>query len=145
MREKSFRLCMLVGTIALASVAIFYFVTYVTMTIALDNNGLQLPLKQSIQALWLAFACHVLLIALLYLLVAFKPHSVSREVIVILGLLQMVEAMLLFFFSGSQIAAGSLAVAAVFVLLGAVLWPKKLGKPTAAAGVAPVGGGFTPS
>ncbi len=145
MREKSFRLCMLIGAIALASVAIFYFVTYAELHIALRNNGLQPDLMQSIKALWLAFACHVLLISLLYLLVAFKPHSVSREVIVILGLLQMVEAMLLFFFSGSQIAAASLAVAAVFVLLGAVLWPKKLATPAAGAGVAPVGGGFTPS
>lgn len=142
MREKSFRLCMLIGAIALASVAIFYFVTYAELHIALRNNGLQPDLMQSIKALWLAFACHVLLISLLYLLVAFKPHSVSREVIVILGLLQMVEAMLLFFFSGSQIAAASLAVAAVFVLLGALLWPKKLAKATASVGVAPVGGGF---
>jgi hypothetical protein len=145
MREKSFRLCMLVGTIALASVSIYYFVGYAELYIALANNGLQPGLMQSIKALWLAFACHVLLISLLYLLVAFRPHSVSREVIVILGLLQMVEAMLLFFFSGSQVAAASLAVAAVFVLLGALLWPKRLGKPTAGAVVAPVGGGFTPS
>jgi hypothetical protein len=145
MREKSFRWCMLVGTIALGSVAVFYFVNYVTLTIALDNNGLQLELKQSIQALWLAFACHVLLIALLYLLVAFRPHAVSREVIVILGMLQLVEAMLLFFFSGSQIAASALGVAAVFVLLGALLWPKKLAKAGAGAGIAPVGSGVNAS
>jgi hypothetical protein len=136
---------MLVGTIALGSVAVFYFVNYVTLTIALDNNGLQLELKQSIQSLWLAFACHGLLIALLYLLVAFKPHAVSREVIVILGMLQLVEAMLLFFFSGSQIAATALGVAAVFVLLGALLWPKKLAKASASAGIAPVGSGVSPS
>ncbi len=65
MREKSFRWCMLVGTIALGFGGRVLFRDYVTLTIALDNNGLQLELKQSIQALWLAFACHVLLIALL--------------------------------------------------------------------------------
>ncbi|MEJ0099113.1 MAG: hypothetical protein WDO12_04960 [Pseudomonadota bacterium] len=139
MKQKSFRWCMLVGAIALGAVAIFYFATYVELTIALGNNGLKPDLMQSIQALWLAFACHVALIALLYLLVAYKPHAVSREVIVILGMLQLVEAGLLFAFSGSLVAAVLLALAAVFVLVGALIWPKKLLPQAPATGsIAPV-------
>jgi len=115
---------MLVGALALGAVAIYYFVSYVELTIALGNNGLQLSLKQSIEALWLTFACHALLIALLYLLVAYKPRAVSREVIVLLGLIQLVEAVLLFAMAGSHISSLLLAVAALFVLIGALLWPK---------------------
>ena len=116
---------MLVGAAALGAVAIYYFVTYVGLAIALNNNGLQPELKQSIQALWLTFACHGLLIALLYLLVAFRPWAVSREVIVLLGLIQLVEAVLMFAFAGNTISSILLAVAALFVLFGALLWPRK--------------------
>lgn len=124
MKEKSFRYCMLIGAAALGAVAIYYFVSYVELTIALGNNGLKLSLKESIEALWLTFACHALLIALLYLLVAYKPRAVSREVIVLLGLIQLVEAVLLFAMAGSVISSLLLALAAVFVLIGALLWPK---------------------
>jgi hypothetical protein len=65
------------------------------------------------------------LIGLLYLLVAYKPHTVSREVIVLFGMVQLVEAVLLFTFAGSKVAAVLLVVASVFVLVGAMLWPRK--------------------
>jgi hypothetical protein len=125
MRETSFRYCMLVGAAALGAVAIYYFVGYVELKIALNNNGLQPSLQQSIEGLWLAFALHGLLIALLYLLVAFKPRAVSREVIVLLGLIQLAEAVLLFATAGNRVSSLLLALAALFVLIGAVLWPKK--------------------
>lgn len=116
---------MLVGAAALGAVAIFYFVGYVELVIALNNNGLQPSLQQSIQGLWLAFAFHGLLIALLYLLVAYKPRAVTREVIVLLGLIQLVEAVLLFATAGNRVSSVLLALAALFVLIGALLWPKR--------------------
>ncbi len=134
MRLKSFRYCMLIGALALLGVAIYYFANYITLAIALNNNNLQPSLNQSIRALWLAFACQNLLVGLLYVVVAYRPHAVSREVIVLLGLMQLVESMLLFVFSGSRIVAYLLIGAAVFVLIGAALWPKKL--PVSAAGPA---------
>jgi hypothetical protein len=126
MKLTSFRYCMFIGALALAGLALFYFIRYFVLSIALSNNGLQPDLTQSIRALWLAFACQALLIGLLYAIVAWKPHAVSREVIVILGLLQLVEGVLLFSFAGSGIAAALLIVAAACVLIGSVLWPKKL-------------------
>ena len=127
MRKTGFHYCMLVGAISLAGVALSYFLGYFfRLSVALDNNHLEPLLDHSIRAQWLAFACQSLLIALLYLLVAFRPHSVTREVIVLLGLLQLVECILLFLFSGSNVAAGLLIVASMFVLAGAALWPKKL-------------------
>jgi hypothetical protein len=121
---------MTIGALALAGLALFYFVSYVGAAIAVTNSGIQPFYRQTIRALWLAFACQALLIALLYALVAWKPHAVSREVIVLLGLLQMVEAVLQFSLSGSVVAESLLIAASLFVLIGSVLWPKRL-LPTA--------------
>ncbi|HTQ35675.1 MAG TPA: hypothetical protein VMH77_01455 [Steroidobacteraceae bacterium] len=126
MRETSFRFCMLIGALALGGVAIFYLVKYVVLKIALDNSGVQPFIQHSVQAMWLSFSCQGLLIGLLYLLVAYRPHSMSREVIVLLGLMQLMEAVLLFALAVGQTLAMLLVVAAAFVLLGALLWPKKL-------------------
>jgi len=124
MRAMTFRICMLVGAIALGAVSLFYFVNYaVLLSIALDNSGVQKALQASLKALWLAFAFQGLLIGLLYTLVAFRPQAVSREVIVLFGLLQMVEAALLFMFAGSLWIALLLTAAAAFVLCGALMWP----------------------
>jgi hypothetical protein len=127
MKLTSFRYCMLIGALALAGVAIYYFFNYLfIVSVALRNNHLEPYLDHAIRAQWLAFACQALLISALYTLVAYRPHSVSREVIVLFGLLQLVECILLFVFANSNIAAGLLIVAAAFVLIGSLLWPKKL-------------------
>jgi hypothetical protein len=137
MKLTSFRYCMTVGALALIGLAVYYFSKYIVLAIALNNNDLQADLEHSIRAMWLAFAFQALLIGALYALVAWKPHAVSREVIVILGMLQMVEAVLLFSFSGSGIAAALLTGAAFFVLVGSALWPKRL--PTVSAPVSDSG------
>jgi hypothetical protein len=139
MKLASFRYCMIIGALALIGLALFYFMKYVELSIALNNNGLQPGLKDYIRALWLAFACQALLIGSLYALVAWKPHAVSREVIVIFGLLQLVEAGLLFSFAGSGIAAALLLAAAFFVMLGSALWPKRLPPGAPAGTVTPAG------
>lgn len=126
MRATSFRYCMLVGAFALGGVALFYFINYaVVLNIALGNSGVKDFLQNSIRAMWLAFSCQTLLVGLLYALAAFRPHSVTREVIVLLGLLQLVESTLLFLFAGSRTVTVLLAFAAFFVLLGSFLWPRK--------------------
>jgi hypothetical protein len=127
MRQGSFRFCMAIGALALLGVAVYYISQYeIVLRIALDNSSLQPDIKESIRALWLSFAGQGLVIGLLYLLVVYKPQAVSREVIVLFGLIQMVEAVLLLTFSGSRALALVLVAAAVFVLIGAVLWPKKI-------------------
>jgi hypothetical protein len=109
---------------------VFYFVNYaVVLSIALGNSGVKPFLQSSIRAMWLAFACQTLLVGLLYGLVAYRPHSVTREVIVLLGLLQLVESTLLFLFAGSKTVALLLACAAFFVILGSFLWPRRLPPP----------------
>jgi xanthosine utilization system XapX-like protein len=125
-RYKAFRFCMLVGAAALLAVALFYFINYaVLLDVALSNSSLRADLAASVRALWLAFGGQALLIALLYSLVAFRPPAVSREVVVLLGLLQIFEATLLFTFAGNVWMAVALVAAAVFVLAGTVLWPQE--------------------
>jgi hypothetical protein len=133
-RYKAFRFCMLVGAATLLAVALYYFINYaVVLDVALSNSSLREELAASVRALWLAFGGQALLIALLYVLVAFRPPAVSREVIVLLGLLQIFEATLLFTFSGNVWMAVALVAAAVLVLAGALLWPKRWPLPQPAS------------
>src|SRR4051812_6070358 len=137
MRFASFSYCMMISAIALGAVSIYFFIKYWELHIALNNSGMQPDLQHWIRALWLAFASQGLLIALLYGIVANRPHSVSRPVIVLLGLLHLVESILQFGFSGSKVVAALLIITALFVLIGSVLWPKQVVEDPAPATAAP--------
>lgn len=126
MKFTSFRYCMMISASALGAVSVYYFFKFMILHIALKNSGVTLDLQAPIRALWLSFACQGMLIAILYGVVAAKPHAVSREVIVLLGLLHLVESVLQFAFSGSKLVAALLIVTAVFVLVGSALWPKRI-------------------
>jgi hypothetical protein len=131
MRLRSFRYCMLIGAAALLSVSLYYLLGYVGVAIALNNSGIQPFYQQSIRAMWLAFGFQAFLMAVLYAVVAWRPRAVSRAVIVICGLLQLVEAVLQLSLSGSAIAMAMLSIAAIFVLIGSTLWPKAIDMPKA--------------
>jgi hypothetical protein len=124
MKITLYRYSMLIAAFALLALAIFYFITYAGAVAAVGNSVDMSPFyRNSIQGLWLTFASQSLLFALLYFLVASKPRSVSREVIVICGLLQLVASILIFYFTRSTLAVYLLGFAALFVLIGSVLWP----------------------
>jgi hypothetical protein len=123
MRNTWFRYSMLIGAIALLGVAAFYFATYLGLSIAVRNSGLTPFYQQTIRAMWLAFCLQACLLGALYTLVAFRPAAISRPVIVICGLLPMVEAVMMFSYTKSFVAMTLLTIAALFVLLGALLWP----------------------
>lgn len=116
---------MLFAGVTLLAVATYFFVTYIGVKIALDNNGLQAFYQQMVRALWLTFGFQALLIAVLYFIVAYRPHAVTREVVIIFGLIQLVEAVLMVAFAGSWLAAALLGVAALGVLLAAMIWPAR--------------------
>jgi hypothetical protein len=127
MRNTAFRYCMLIGAAALLTISLYYFIRYgVVLGVALSNSTITPGLQASIRALWLAFACQALLVGALYVVVAFRPQSVTREVIVIFGMLQLVEAVLLFHFAGVLWMATLLVLVAACVMVGAVLWPSAL-------------------
>ncbi|MEO7775578.1 MAG: hypothetical protein ABIT36_12435 [Steroidobacteraceae bacterium] len=123
MRAKLFRFCMLTSAVALIGIAIYYFIQYLGVSIAVGNNGLKLYYVQSIRALWLGFCLQSLLLGLLFIVAARRPHSVSRPVMVICGLLPILEAVLLFSFVGHFWGMLLVASAALVVLLGAAVWP----------------------
>lgn len=125
MKKSTFRFCMMFAGVTLIGVALFYFVSYLGVKIAVGNSGLKPFYQQTVSALWLTYGSQSLLIGILYAIVASRPHAVSREVIVILGLLQLVEAVLLLTFAGSLVAALLLSIAAIFVLIGALIWPRE--------------------
>lgn len=133
MKISLYRYSMLIAAFALLALSIFYFITYAGIVDAVTkSNGMSTFYRNSIQGLWLTFASQALLFALLYFLVAARPSSVSREVIVICGLLQLVASVMIFLFSGSMLVVYLLAGAAMFVLIGSVLWPseEELAPPT---------------
>jgi hypothetical protein len=147
MKITLYRYSMLIAAFALLALAIFYFITYAGVVAAVSESHEISPFhRNSIRGLWLTFASQSLLFALLYFLVASRPRSVSREVIVICGLLQLVAAILIFYFARSTTAMYLLAIAALFVLLGSLLWPtaeevaaEKLRAATAASTLPQVG------
>ena len=123
MKITLYRYSMLIAAFALLALSIFYFVSYAQVVPAVASIS---PFyRNSIQGLWLTFASQALLFALLYFLVAARPRSVSREVIVICGLLQLVASIMIFLFSGSMTMVYLLAGAALFVLIGSLLWPSE--------------------
>jgi len=124
MKITLYRYSMLIAAFALLALSVFYFITYAGIVAAVGKSyEMSLFHRSSIQGLWLTFASQSLLFALLYFLVAARPRSVSREVIVICGLLQLIASILIFSFTGSTLAVYLLAGAALFVLIGSVLWP----------------------
>ena len=124
MKNKLFRYCMLVGAASLIGMTVFYLVTYLGLSIAVGNSGLKPFYQQMIRALWLSFGLQSVLLGVLYLVVAYRPRAVSREVVVICGLVPLAEAVLVMSFTGSYIAMLLLSIAAIFVLFGSTLWPK---------------------
>lgn len=125
-RETSFRWCMVIGAAALLGVAIYYLVTYVGLNIAVQNAGLTVFYQQTIRAMWIGYTLQASLLGILFLVAAFRPHWISRPVLVICGLLPLAEAVLGMSFTGSYYLMMSLALAALFVLVGAALWPSRL-------------------
>lgn len=132
MTSLLYRYSMLIAAAALLGLAIFYFISYAGVAVAVSTSPDMSPFYQhSVRALWLTFASQSLLFALLYNLVAWRPGSVSREVIVICGLLQLIAAVLIFYFSGSTVPVYLLAITALFVLIGALSWPSDEPVPAA--------------
>ncbi len=124
-RRQSFQWCMIVGACALLGVAVYYLATFIGLNIAVANAGLTPFYQQMIRAMWIGYCIQASLLGLLFIVAALRPHWISRPPIVICGLLPLAEAVLGFSFTGSYVLMMLLACAALFVLVGAVLWPTR--------------------
>ena len=137
LRNSSFRWCMVVGAIALLGVAVYYLATFVGLNIAVANAGLTPFYQQMIRAMWIGYCLQASLLGLLFIVAALRPHWISRPLIVICGLLPLAEAILAFSYTGSYWLMLLLFVAALFVLLGALLWPTRIATAAPAPEAAP--------
>jgi hypothetical protein len=133
---------MLIGAAALLGVALYYGFGYVGLNIAVGNSGLKPFYQQTMRALWLGYCLQASLLGMLFTVAALRPHWISRPLLVICGLLPLAEGILALSFAGSYWLMMMLFCAAIFVLIGALLWPNR---PAAAvtpppAAAAPVTG-----
>lgn len=124
-RLASFRWCMLIGAGALLGVALYYGFGYVGLRIALDNSTLEPFYGQTMRALWLGYCLQAALLGLLYVVAAARPHWLSPPVLVISGLLPLAEGIFALSFTGSFWLMMLLFCASLFVLAGAMLWPRR--------------------
>jgi hypothetical protein len=134
-RHTSFRWCMVIGACALLGVAVYYLLEYIGLKIAVTNAGLTPHYQNLIRAMWIGYCAQASLLGLLFVVAALRPHWISRPLIVICGLVPLAEAVLGFSYTGSYWLMMLLAVAAVFVLIGALLWPNRPDAPMTAPGV----------
>jgi hypothetical protein len=122
-RHTTFRWCMLVGAAALLGVCLYYAFKYYGLNIAVTNAGLTDYYQKMIRAMWVGYCAQAGLLGVLFIVAAVRPHWISRPLIVICGLVPLAEAVLGFSATGSFTLMMVLTAAAVFVLIGAVLWP----------------------
>lgn len=136
---KLSRWLLLGGAVVLFIVTLHHAAGYVTASIAVANSGLTPELKQSVRALWLGFSLQALVTALVVLIAAFRPLSISAPVLVICALLPALNAALLFSYRGNLTGAALLAAGGLLVIAGAALRPRapKVPAAPAAAGSTP--------
>jgi hypothetical protein len=134
-RKSSFRWCMTIGALALLGVAVFYGFSYIGVSSVVRTANFTPFYAESIRALWIGYCLQAGLLGVLFLVAAARSHWISRPLVVICGLLPLAQAVLAFSFTRSLIAMALLSIAALFVLLGAMLWP---GPPVVMTNVTPV-------
>jgi len=125
-RDSAFRWCMLIGAGALLGVALYYGFGYIGLNIAVGNSGLKPFYQQTMRALWLGYCLQACLLGLLFSVAAIRPHWISRPLLVICGLLPLAEGVLALSFAGSYWLMILLFCAALFILVGAALWPTRI-------------------
>jgi len=124
-RVSTFRWCMLIGAAALLGVALYYGFGYIGLDIAVGNSGLKPFYQQTMRALWLGYCLQATLLGILFTVAAIKPHWISRPLLVICGLLPLAEGVMALSFAGSYWLMILLFCAAMFILIGALLWPTR--------------------
>ena len=123
-RNTSFRWCMVIGAVALLGVAGFYAFTYIGVSSVVRTANFTPFYAQTIRGLWIGYCLQAALLGLLFSVAAFRPHWISQPLLIICGLLPLAQAVLASSFTGSLAPMVLLFLASLFILLGAVLWPK---------------------
>ncbi len=122
--SKLSRLLLLGGAAVLFVVTLHHATGYVTASIAVVNSGLTPDLQRSFRALWLGFSLQALVTALVVLIAALWPRSISAPVLLICALLPALNSALLFSYRGSLAGGSLLGLGALLVIAGAALRPR---------------------
>lgn len=130
-RNTSFRTCMLLGAAALIGAAIFYGFGYIGVSSVIRTANFTPFYAESIRSLWIGYCLQAALLGVLLIVAAFRPHWISRPLVVICGLMPLAQAVLAMSSTGSLWGMGSMFSAAIFVLIGAMLWPNRPDAPLA--------------
>lgn len=130
-RDRVAYYLLLTAGVCLLVVAVFHFAGYAAASLAVANSGLTPFFKQSFRALWLGFSFQSLLVAGIVLLAAFRPRAISKPVVMIGGLLQILDAALFFWYLESTVVPVILALAALCIVIGVAITPDKPPTPPA--------------
>jgi hypothetical protein len=139
-RNTSFRTCMLIGAIALLGAAVFYGFGYIGVSSVIRTANFTPFYAESIRSLWIGYCLQSGLLGVLFIVAAIRPYWISRPLVVICGLMPLAQATLALSSTGNVIAMVLMSIAAIFVLLGSLLWPAQPAviAPAAPAGIAPL-------
>jgi hypothetical protein len=124
-RSTSFRTCMLIGALALLGAAVFYGFGYIGVSSVIRTANFTPFYAESIRSLWIGYCLQSALLGVLFIVAAVRPYWISRPLVVICGLMPLAQAVLALSSTGNVVAMVLMSIAAVFVLLGSVLWPAR--------------------
>lgn len=125
-RNSSFRTCMLIGAFALLGAAVFYGFGYIGVSSVIRTANFTPFYRESIRALWMGYCLQSALLGVLFIVAALRPQWISRPLVVICGLMPLSQAVLALSSTGNLVGMGLMFIAAIFVLIGAMLWPTRL-------------------
>ena len=135
-RNSSFRTCMLIGAFALLAAAVFYGFSYIGVSSVIRTANFTPFYAASIRSLWMGYCLQSALLGVLFIVAALRPQWISRPLVVICGLMPLSQAVLALSSTGNLVGMGLMFIAAIFVLIGAMLWPTRLPDAPGAAAVA---------
>ncbi len=122
-RLTTFRVCMIIGGLALLTAAVFYGFGYIGVSSVIRTANFTTFYAESIRTFWLGYCLQSGLLGILFIVAAMRPHWISRPMVTICGLLPLAQAVLALSNTHSQLGMALMFLAAIFVLVGALLWP----------------------
>jgi hypothetical protein len=117
---------MLIGAFSLLGSAVFYGFSYIGVSSVIRTANFTPFYAQSIRSLWVGYCLQAALLGVLFIVAALRPHWISRPLVVICGLMPLAQAVLALSSTGNLVGMALMFIAAIFVLIGALLWPTRL-------------------
>jgi len=122
-RNRTARLLVAIGSIVLAAAAALHSLAgYPRVSSALNASNLIAPVPGALRAVFLLVGWDWIVIAVVALLVAFTETKLRKILVLICGVALLVAAGVILAFVGVFIGTEMIAAAAVFIILGGLLF-----------------------